>query len=812
MPFSWEMPARKTQISAARELVAAGLSPIPVRTDGSKAATVPWKAYQERPMTDDEILCLFKGDVGIALVCGPVSGNLELIDVDDNDIYEEWAARVNQLAPVLLSRLPEIRTPRGGGHIPYRCSVIESNQKLAEEAVPDAETGEIKRKTLIETRGIGGYFLTEYSPGTCHPTGKTYKHISGPPLTEIPEITTEERQLLLDIARSFNQVPKKVQALPVEKPTKSGNSHRPGDDYNKRASWEEVLVPHGWVPVEQSRGALHWRRPGKDDKGTSATTGYCGDLFYVFSSNAHPFETSAGYDKFAAYTLLNHAGDYKAAAKELSEKGYGDHHAQQPSEWRETKPLQRSLTPSNPFPVEALGTLLGNATTKLSEVVQAPVAICGQSVLAAAALAIQAHANINIDGRISPVSEFFMTIGESGERKSAVDNRALWAHRDHQKYLKTEHDTAFIQYQKDLDIYTKARNNALGGRGKTIDEMRAALDALGDSPRPPIEPYILIEEPTLEGFVKLLANGQPSVGLFSDEAGRFIGGHAMNIDNILKTAAGFSNFWDGKAISRVRAGDGNSLLSGRRVSCHWMAQPNVSQLMLSNATLLEQGFLSRVLPACPDSTAGTRIYVEVDLSQSSEMKRYWARMHEIFETPLPLAEGKQNELDPRSLQLSAEAKHLWIEFHNQIEVKLANDGPFAPIKGLANKAPEHAARLASILALTDDLKCAYIGLTYMKSGVSLMEYYLSEALRLFNAGAIDPDLALADRLLQWLRKRNDRVISLVEIYQCGPNAIHDAKTARKLIGILVEHGWARPIEGGVDFRGTRRKDAWEVKL
>jgi hypothetical protein len=49
----------------------------------------------------------------------------------------------------------------------------------------------------------------------------------------------------------------------------------------------------------------------------------------VFSSNAHPLAIPPGktcgcYSKFSAYALLNHNGDFKAAAKELRSQGYGD--------------------------------------------------------------------------------------------------------------------------------------------------------------------------------------------------------------------------------------------------------------------------------------------------------------------------------------------------------------------------------------------------------------------------------------------------------------------------------------------------------
>jgi hypothetical protein len=88
------------------------------------------------------------------------------------------------------------------------------------------------------------------------------------------------------------------------------DGERPGDVFNRTATWNDILLPHGWQPTgEGVDGATHWTRPGKD-AGTSATTGYGdGDVLYVFNSNAPPFEPGGPYDKFAAFALLEHGGD-----------------------------------------------------------------------------------------------------------------------------------------------------------------------------------------------------------------------------------------------------------------------------------------------------------------------------------------------------------------------------------------------------------------------------------------------------------------------------------------------------------------------
>jgi hypothetical protein len=56
-------------------------------------------------------------------------------------------------------------------------------------------------------------------------------------------------------------------------------------------------------------------------------------------------------------------------------------------------------------------------------------------------------------------------------------------------------------------------------------------------------------------------------------------------------------------------------------------------------------------------------------------------------------------------------------------------------------------------------------------------------------------LVLAEKLLTWAQPHE--VIYLRQVYQFGPNSFRDAKTARRrIVSILVEHGWLVRIKGG----------------
>ena len=482
------------------------------------------------------------------------------------------------------------------------------------------------------------------------------------------------------------------------------------------------------------------------------------------------------------------------------------------AEWVEQKPLYRPLPEPEPFPVDSLGDVLGGVIEAMSEIIQAPKAICANSILASATLAVQGHVDILIDGRVHPTSNFFISIGESGERKSAVDRQALKPHYDYQEDLRSKHKEALKVYAREAEAYKRAKDELLK-KAKSFEDNLRILEKLGDEPLPPLSPFIISEEPTYEGLVKSLEQGWASQGLFSDEGGRFIGGHGMNNDNALKTAAGLSGLWDGKPISRVRAGDGSSLLVGRRLSLHLMVQPNIAQMMLSNSMLVEQGLLSRCLSVYPKSTAGTRKYKTVDLTTSQAMKDYHDKISEILHTPHNTG-NTINELQPNQVELDTEAKQIWKMFHDKVEDQLPEYGTLSTIKGLGNKAPEHALRLATVLAGIDASKISNfsrISSGYIRNSTILTQFYLNEALRLFNSGISDPVLQEANKLLEWLRVKQKIIVTLTEIYQCGPNSIRDVKTARRLVKLLVEHGYALPFSGEIEFEGKKRKEAYEIR-
>jgi ribosomal protein L37AE/L43A len=316
-------------LDAALRFYRAGLSVLPVKEDGSKEPDGKWKQYEETRPTEAQVRAWFaNGRAGIGAVMGKVSGNLELFEFDDLDTYHAFKGAAQATGSgELVERIEQgcsDTTPGGGIHWYTRCSEIAANTKLAQRPQP-TEANPRGVKTLIETRGEGGYSVMAPSGRGVHPTGRSYTVLAGS-IETIATITPEERRELWALARTFDEMPVKEEqpAQPAAKRIAvADGSLSPGDDFNTRASWANVLEPHGWVHVYSHGGTDYWRRPGKD-RGVSATTNHTGrDTLINFSSSVSFDTAPSSYSKFGAFAELNHSGDFSAAAAALKYQGYG---------------------------------------------------------------------------------------------------------------------------------------------------------------------------------------------------------------------------------------------------------------------------------------------------------------------------------------------------------------------------------------------------------------------------------------------------------------------------------------------------------
>ncbi|MGJ5898582.1 DUF927 domain-containing protein [Streptomyces niveiscabiei] len=360
--------------AAARELHDAGLCVLPIKADGSKAPSVrSWTPYKLARSTPAEHDSWFGGDrpAGIAVVYGAVSGNVEMIEFEGLAIREGLLDKVTEImeasglaepwAAILGGWVTE--SPSGGRHFRVRVegADVPGNTKLAsrlarEDEYTDEERQRLREKptsrivrVLIETRGEGGYGLVEPSGGTVHASGHPYVRLAGGPAS-VPVLDGDTMTSIRDVCRMLDSLPRPEPAKTAPKPSapRPDGTLRPGDDFELRASWEDIL--RGTFRPLSTRGSETYWGWADGVGGVKATTGKDEhDRLFVFATGSN-FTPEVPYSKFGAYALLEHNGDHKAAARALALKGYGSRHlaAVGASSSASTPPPSATDTPSEP--------------------------------------------------------------------------------------------------------------------------------------------------------------------------------------------------------------------------------------------------------------------------------------------------------------------------------------------------------------------------------------------------------------------------------------------------------------------------------
>lgn len=451
------------------------------------------------------------------------------------------------------------------------------------------------------------------------------------------------------------------------------------------------------------------------------------------------------------------------------------------------------------YPLDALGPILGTAAERIAYHVQVTKGMAGQSVLAAASLAVQGHCDVK-RGTIGtgPTSLYCITIAGSGDRKSATDRLALAPIRDYERELRETSRDEGIQYKTAVDALGIQRDSvikanapkgkeAMGSDARVmLQEQLAQVDA--NEPPPPARPNLTFEEPTAEGIYRHMREGKPTAGLFSGEGVGFFGGHGMSDENRGRTIAMVSKLWDGDPVTRTRGSMGESgILAGRRMSAHLMMQPIVAAKVLSDPLLQGQGFLARFLVCHEPSIAGTRFLKGRDLAHGPDtdpaIDKYWRTLDELIRRPLDIEE-KTGELQPRVAKIEGEAFIAWCKIHDGVESQLTRDGQLSDIQAFASKAAENVARIAAVLATVEGFDHPQV--EHVERAGRLAAYYLSSMSSRTQEAHQDQQAMVAGELLEWI-KANGGEIRAADFKHLHRD-YRSAKKARALLTLLVDMG------------------------
>lgn len=480
--------------------------------------------------------------------------------------------------------------------------------------------------------------------------------------------------------------------------------------------------------------------------------------------------------------------------------------------WREPKPL-RETSPPEPYPIEALPELIRAAIEEVNDFHQTPIALTAVSALSLASVASQGYVDVaRAEGFTGPVGLYFLTLAESGERKSSVDTRFRKPLDQFEAGKRSEfklQQAKFETENADWEIKAqRAKNDLSNDSPNSGAKSKSNLENyyLARPTRPSCQ-RLLYSDITPEALRENLSKRLPVGAIISSEAGIVFGSHGMNPESITRNLSQLNVLWDGVDLQSDRKQDSSYIhVQNPRFSMSLQVQPEVIRGFLSRAGALARGsgFLARFLVAQPPSTIGTRIFKDPPANWD-KLNRYHARIATLLK--LPYATDEMGRLSPQLLTFSSSAKIAWVQAHDEIEGMLADGEELRVIRDFGSKAADNIARLAAILHFVQHGHETEIGLDSVKSAIKIVSWHLHETKRVFPQLTMTPQEQKACEIEDFIKRECSRngllMYQLSNMNQRGPSKFRDSagRSERDAAIQLLEsrHRIRRMKEGGIEY-------------
>lgn len=459
------------------------------------------------------------------------------------------------------------------------------------------------------------------------------------------------------------------------------------------------------------------------------------------------------------------------------------------------------------YPLNALPLVIRDSVIEVQEFVQAPMAMVACSALATLSLAAQGLYDVERAPSLSgPVGLYFMTVADSGERKSSLDNYFSKPIATYEQEQAKAALPLMDIYNADLTIWDAKKNGlsdaikqaAKGGKSDTLIEVSAQMRAHeADKPARPAIPRLIYSDTTPEALARGIATEWASAGLVVSEGGTFFGGHAMGKESQMRNMALINKLWDGTPARIDRTTAPSFTVEGRLTVAIQVQAPTLKAFFSSAGDLPRgTGFMARFLVAWPESTQGTRLFRNSPVTWPA-LDRFHARITDILNSPQPIQDGR---LRPPKLYLSSAAKAVWTRFFDELEVQLGAGGKLHNIRDVASKTADNAARLAALFHIIDGGSCSgSISEEHMSGATQIVYWHLKESQRLLNDTTVPTWMAHAEKLDVWLRDKCDAQattqFTVTQLLQSGPGSLRKKDVLDAALGVLASLKRIKIVDG-----------------
>ncbi len=758
------------RISAARDLLARGWTPVPV----SRGAKKPYEdGWQQLTVTEDDLPRRFSGVGNIGVVTGALSNGLTDVDLD-----------CDQTVMLTERFLPSTRMR--SGHGPRRLS--HWFYKITGQLPTSAVFKDIDGTTLVELRTDGHQTLV---PPSIHPDGDPYEWEG-----ELEPAECDGDDLLRRVARLAAAA-----LLARHWPREKGSRH---DIANALAG---MLVRSGWSDDQVSDFVSAVAECAGDEEARARANAAVGTAR----------RAADGRNTTGAPTLAKLVGDN--VVTRLREWLGLRFASPNPSTggWQPPVTFRKHSLPN--FPVDCLPGWLSAFVVALATAKQTPAALAGGLVLAAVGITVARRVRIQVrEGWSEPTNLFIATSMAPGNRKTAVSAEV------NAPIVAFERNEAIRLAPEIRDAECRRRVIAKALKDAEKQAARAVLDGTSDGVEDvkrlqvelagivvPVKPRFFTDEVTPEALSQLIERhgGRFAVlsaegGVFELMAGRYGNNGTPNFDVYLKGHAG-----DPLRVDRVTRG--SEVVDLPALTIGLAFQPDVLRNLASKPGFRGRGLLGRFLYALPKSLLGNR---EIDAPAVPEAvrRRYEKNILTLLrDTPEP-----PDAAHPPCIRLEPAAHRVFMDLERWLEPRLAPDAQLGSVADWASKLAGAVARLAAIMHVAEagDARKAVdtpISVSTITNAIELGEFYLAHALAAFAEMGADPEVERAKLVLSWLRRTDVTAFTARDAFQNLKHYLPKVSVLRESLDLLADHGFIRQMEATQrSGPGRRPSERFEV--
>ncbi|MCH7920833.1 MAG: DUF3987 domain-containing protein [Planctomycetes bacterium] len=450
--------------------------------------------------------------------------------------------------------------------------------------------------------------------------------------------------------------------------------------------------------------------------------------------------------------------------------------------WPDVIPLDEAEVSS--FHPDWLPPALRDYAQAIADTVQVPLDLPAMMTLVAVAACVAKKYTIHICGDWrEPLNLFVLAIIDSGNRKSQVLKDIAFPIRDYEKQLVENKRAEVIANQSEQrGLVVKQKNlekQLANGENYSRDLEKVNLEIAEFVELH--EPVLLVDNCTPESMGLLMSQNDGRLALLSAEGGLFgrITGHYSNgqpdLDIVLKAHSA-----EDALVNRI--GRARNVIPEASLTLGLMVQPTVLANLRHKSYLQDVGLLPRFLFTCPPSSMGKR-----------GLNRDHIPEHAKYEYRVLLERFLSEELPetPRTVELSEGAMAVFEEFYVRIEEDLLTD--LTGSKAWLGKLCGAVGRIAGLMHLVKGDGDA-VTVETMLSAMNIGQYLIAHAEKALGMMNVDPDFAVALRIVRWITRNNIHEFGRGEIFSAlKTSQLQKATQLDGPLRVLATHCYIRPV-------------------